>query len=270
MNTADIARRHNLHRKGRPGAQPMLFAHGFGCDQQMWRFVAPAFEASHEVVLFDHIGCGGSDASAYDDERHATLDGYARDVVDIVEALDLRDVVFVGHSVSAQIGLLAAIRAPERFARLVLVGPSARYLNDPPDYKGGFERPDIDGLIDMMDRNLLGWANFLAPLVMSPDNPAELTEELRASLCASDPYITRRFALATFLSDNRADVPKVTVPALLIQCAHDSIAPMEAGLWLHRHLPGSTLHVLEAAGHCPHMTHPHATIAAMRQYLQGP
>lgn len=247
----------------------MLFAHGFGCDQQMWRFVAPAFDATHDVLLFDHVGCGGSDPAAYDDERHATLDGYARDVVDLVEALDLRDVVFVGHSVSAQIGLLAAIRAPERFARLVLVGPSARYLNDPPDYVGGFERADIDGLIDMMDRNLLGWANFLAPLVMDPQNPAALTEELKASLCSSDPYITRRFALATFLSDNRADAPQVRVPSLLIQCRHDSIAPPPAVHWLHDNLPQSTLHVLEAAGHCPHMTHPQATIDAMRQYLGG-
>ncbi len=246
----------------------MLFAHGFGCDQQMWRFVAPAFDATHDVLLFDHIGCGRSDASAYDEARHATLDGYAQDVVDIVEALDLRGVVYVGHSVSAQIGLLAAIRAPERFSLLVLVGPSARYLNDPPDYRGGFERADIDGLIDMMDRNLLGWANFLAPLVMSPDNPAELTEELRQSLCASDPYITRRFALATFLSDNRADLPKVRVPSLLIQCSADSIAPPEAGDYLHAHLPGSTRVVLEAAGHCPHMTHPAATVAAIQDHLR--
>ncbi len=264
----DILRRHNVTRRGQ-GRQTLLFAHGFGCDQQMWRFVAPAFEATHDVVLFDHIGCGGSDPAAYDDERHASLDGYARDVVDIVEALDLRDVVFVGHSVGAQIGLLASIQAPDRFAKLVLVGPSARYLNDPPDYIGGFDRADIDGLIDMMDRNQLGWANFLAPLVMSAENPAELTEELRASLCAADPYITRRFALATFLSDNRADLPRVSVPSLLLQCSDDAIAPIAAGEYVHRHLRGSTLRVIEAAGHCPHMTHPDETIAAIREYLAG-
>lgn len=262
-----MARRHNLQRRGRPGAPPLLFAHGFGCDQQMWRFVAPAFDDTHDVVLFDHIGCGGSDASAYDDERHATLHGYAQDVVGIVEALDLREVVFVGHSVSAQIGMLAAIAAPARFSRLVLVGPSARYVNDPPDYVGGFERADIDALVDMMDRNLLGWANFLAPLVMDPQNPAELTQELRASLCASDPYITRRFAMTTFLSDTRPEVPRVPVPSLLIQCRHDAIAPPSAAHWLQQHLPRNTVEVLDAAGHCPHMTHPQATIDAMRRYL---
>lgn len=262
----DILRRHNVRRSGQ-GRPTLLFAHGFGCDQQMWRFVAPAFEATHEVVLFDHVGCGGSDAAAYDDIRHASLDGYAQDLVDIVRALDLREVVLVGHSVGAQIGLLASIQAPDRFARLVLVAPSARYLNDPPAYVGGFDRADIDGLIDMMDRNQLGWANFLAPLVMNPRNPTELTEELRASLCAGDPYITRRFAQATFLSDNRADLPLVSVPSLLLQCTDDAIAPRTAGDYLHRHLRASTLRTIEAAGHCPHMTHPRETFEAIREYL---
>lgn len=265
---ADVLKRHHIQQRGQ-GTRPMLFAHGFGCDQHMWRFVAPAFEADHRVICFDHIGCGASDLSAYDDQRHATLAGYAADVVDIVEALDLHDVVFVGHSVSAQIGLLASIRVPQRFSRLVLLGPSARYLNDPPDYVGGFERADIDGLLDMMDRNLLGFANFLAPLVMSPENPQVLTDELRHSLCAGDPYITRRFALATFLSDNRADLPNVTVPSLLIQCSQDSIAPPGVAEYLHRHLAQSTLVTLQAAGHCPHMTHPAETVAAIRHYLQA-
>jgi sigma-B regulation protein RsbQ len=219
-------------------------------------------------VLFDHVGCGGSDASAYDDVRHATLAGYAQDVVEMIEALDLRDVVFVGHSVSAQIGLLASIAAPERFSRLVLVGPSPRYLNDPPGYVGGFEREDIDGLVEMMDRNLLGWANFLAPLVMSGHSPEALTSEFKASLCAADPYITRRFALATFLADNRADLPNVTVPSLIIQCSDDSIAPRAVGEYLHAHLRGSSFSLLQAFGHCPHMTHPRETIALIRQYLQ--
>lgn len=263
----DIARKHNLKSRGQ-GTRPMLFAHGFGCDQQMWRLVAPAFEPDYRVLCFDHIGCGGSETAAYDERRHATLDGYAADVVDIVEALDLRDVIFVGHSVSAQIGLLASIRAPERFSRLILIGPSPRYLNDPPDYEGGFDRADIDALLDMMERNLLGFANFLAPLVMSPANPAELTDELRRSMCASDPYITRRFALATFLSDNRADLPKVTVPSLIVQCREDSIAPPVVGHYLHQHLRDSRLVTLDAAGHCPHMSHPAETVAVIRQYLE--
>jgi sigma-B regulation protein RsbQ len=263
---ATILARNNVRILG-SGTQPMLFAHGFGCDQTMWRFVAPAFADTHRVIRFDHIGCGGSDASAYDDARHATLDGYASDVVDILEALDLRDVVFVGHSVSAQIGLLASLRVPERFDRLVLIGPSPRYLNDPPDYVGGFERADIDGLIDMIDRNLLGFANFLAPAAMGAQNPAELTAELRDSICAADPYITRRFALATFLGDDRDKLPAVRVPALVIQCRDDSIAPMQVGEYVHRRLAGSMLRVLDASGHCPHLSHPAETVALIRDYL---
>lgn len=262
----DVIRRHHITQRGTNGPA-MVFAHGFGCDQNMWRFVAPEFERDHRVICFDHLGCGRSDASAWSEQRHATLDGYAADVVDILEGLDLHDVVFVGHSVSAQIGMLASVRAPGRFSRLVMLGPSARYLNDPPDYIGGFERADIDALLDMMDRNLLGFANFLAPLVMSEQNPAPLTDELRASICATDPYITRRFAMATFLSDTRGALPQVTVPSLLVQCSEDSIAPPEVGEYLHAHLKHSTLVTLAAAGHCPHMSHPRETVALIREYL---
>lgn len=269
MDRSTIVRRHHVTDNGR-AARTLVFAHGFGCDQSMWRFVAPAFEPDHRVVLFDHVGCGRSDPKGWNEERHATLRGYAEDVAEILEAMDLRDVVFVGHSVSGSIGLLASIIVPERFDRLVLVGPSPRFLNDPPDYHGGFERADIDGLLDMMDRNLLGWANFLAPLVMSDGNAAELTDELRASLCAADPYITRRFADATFLADNRADLPKVTRPSLIIQCTEDSIAPVCVGDYLHAHLAGSTLRHLEAGGHCPHMSHPRQTIELIRDYLAQP
>lgn len=249
------------------GTRPLVFAHGFGCDQQMWRFVAPAFEATHRVVLFDHVGCGKSDMSAYDSQRHATLAGYAEDLVDILEQADLRDAIIVGHSVSAIISILAAIRAPERVARLVLVGPSPRYLNDPPEYVGGFERADIDALMDMMETNMLGWASFLAPAVMGADSAQELTQELKASFCAADPYITRRFAAATFLGDNRADLPLVTVPSLIIQCADDAIAPRVVGEYVHAHLKGSTLRVIDASGHCPHMTHPSETITLIQDYL---
>lgn len=265
----DIIRRHNVHQRGQANP-PMVFAHGFGCDQQMWRFVAPAFEATHRVVLFDHIGCGHSDLSAYDAKRYSRLEGYADDVVALLDALDLRDVVFVGHSVSAMIGVLASIARPERFAQLVLVGPSPRYLNDPDaGYVGGFERADIDGLIDMMDGNLLGWADFLAPVVMGADSPAERTEELKASFCAADPYINRRFAMATFLGDNRADLPRVTVPTHILQCAHDAIAPRAVGDYLHANMPGSRLQLLDVAGHCPHLTHPQVTIDALRAGLPG-
>ncbi|MBC7705156.1 MAG: alpha/beta hydrolase [Rhodoferax sp.] len=262
----NVIQRSNVVISGQ-GTQPLIFAHGFGCDQQMWRFVAPAFEPTHRVVLFDHIGCGKSDMRAYDDQRHSSLAGYADDLVDILEQADLRDAIIVGHSVSTVISILAAIRAPERVARLVLVGPSPRYLNDPPDYVGGFERADIDGLMDMMETNMLGWASFLAPAVMGAHSPQELTQELKASFCAADPYITRRFAAATFLGDNRADLPLLAVPSLIIQCSDDAIAPREVGEYVHAHLKGSTMRVIEASGHCPHMTHPSETIALIRDYL---
>ena len=262
----DVLTRNNVKVLGH-GTRPMLFAHGFGCDQHMWRFVAPAFEPDHRVVLFDYVGSGRSDLSAYDPERYATLDGYARDVLDVCESLDLRDIVFVGHSVSAMIGILAARQAPERFARLVLVGPSPRYLNDPPSYVGGFERSDIEELLETMDRNYLGWANQLAPAIMQNAERPELGEELTESFCSTDPVIARRFAQATFLADNRADLPGVRVPSLILQCSQDMIAPLTVGEYLQRELPGSTLRVMAATGHCPHLSAPDETVALMREYL---
>lgn len=265
----DVLRRNHVVFSGF-GERPIVFAHGFGCDQQMWRFVAPAFEEQYKVVLFDHVGCGKSDLSAYDPERHATLAGYTQDVLEILEAADLRDVIFVGHSVSSMIGVLASLDAAQRISTLVLVGPSPRYLNDPPDYFGGFERADIDGLMDMMESNMLGWASYLAPIVMGEKDPDSLTNELKESFCASDPYIARRFAAATFLADNRADLPLVTVPSLVIQCSDDAIAPLAVGQYVHAHMKNSTLRVLDASGHCPHMTHPAQTTALIRDYLAGP
>ena len=263
----DAVRRKNVSVSG-AGTQPMVFAHGFGCDQNMWRHVAPAFEDDYRVVLFDYVGAGKSDLAAYDADRYATLDGYAQDILEICEALDLRDIIFVGHSVSSIIGVLAAKRAPERFAHLILVGPSPRYINDD-GYVGGFERSDIEGLLEMMDRNYIGWANFLAPaIVKNPDRP-ELAEELNASFCSTDPVIARRFAEATFFSDNRADLPGVTTPALILQCSDDMIAPETVGRYVHERMPGSTFRQMEATGHCPHMSHPEETIRLMREYLQN-
>jgi sigma-B regulation protein RsbQ len=265
----NILKRNNVVLSGQ-GTQPMVFAHGFGCDQQMWRFVVPAFEGSHRIVLFDHIGCGKSDIGAYDNVRHASLAGYAADMVDILEHVDLRDAIIVGHSASAIIAVLAAIRAPQRVSRLVLLCPSPRYLNDPPDYTGGFDRADIDGLMDMMESNMLGWADFLAPAVMGAQSPPELTQELKQSFCAADPYITRRFAAATFLGDNRADLPLLAVPSLIIQCTDDAIAPRAVGDYVHSHLKDSTLQLIDASGHCPHMTHPAETVALIKDYLASP
>ena len=245
----------------------MLFAHGFGCDQNMWRQVAPAFADDYKIVLFDYVGSGKSDLNAYDADRYGALDGYAQDIVDIVEELDLHDVIFVGHSVSSMIGVLAAKQQPERFAKLVLIGPSPRYINDPPSYTGGFERKDLEGLLEMMDKNFIGWANFLAPaIVKNPDRP-EIASELTESFCSTDPIIARRFAEATFFSDNRSDLASVHVPTLVLQCSDDMIAPNEVGEFVHRSIPNSTLRVMNATGHCPHMSHPAETIELMREFL---
>ena len=262
----DVLTRNNVKVSG-AGAQPMLFAHGFGCDQNMWRFVAPAFADDYRIVLFDYVGSGHSDVAAYDAERYASLDGYADDVLDVCRALDLRDVVFVGHSVSAMVGVLAAKREPERFVDLVLIGPSPRYLNDGPEYVGGFERSDIEGLLETMDKNYIGWANYLAPAMMANAERPDLGVELSESFCSTDPVIARRFAEATFLADNRADLTDVRVPSLILQCSEDIIAPREVGEYVHRALGGSVLRQMQATGHCPHMSAPEETIALMREYL---
>jgi sigma-B regulation protein RsbQ len=268
MDKAIIAR-NNVKIFGR-GTQPMLFAHGFGCDQNMWRFVTPSFQDEYRIVLFDYVGSGKSDLDAYDPARYSSLEGYAQDVLDVCHALDLRDVIFVGHSVSSMVGVLAANREPELFARLILVGPSPRYINDPPAYVGGFDRGDIEGLLETMEKNYVGWANFLAPAIMKNPERPELSRELEASFCSTDPIIARRFAEATFFADNRQDLSAVRVPSLIIQCSDDMIAPLEVGDYLHQALPGSTLRVLRATGHCPHMSHPDETIDVIREYLRSP
>lgn len=261
----DILKRNNVTVTGK-GTQPMLFAHGFGCDQHMWRFVTPSFENDYKIVLFDYVGSGESDLFAYDPDRYSTLEGYATDVLDVIRALDLRDIIFVGHSVSSMIGVLAANQEPDRFARLILIGPSPRYINDE-TYVGGFERKDIDGLFEMMDSNFIGWANFLAPaIIKNPDRP-ELGEELTESFCSTDPVIARRFAQATFLADNREDLARVTVPSLILQCSDDMVAPEQVGEFMNERLASSTLRVMKATGHCPHMSHPDETIALIKEYL---
>jgi sigma-B regulation protein RsbQ len=248
------------------GTQPMIFAHGFGCDQNMWRFVAPAFADDYRVVVFDHVGAGNSDLSAYDRNKYATLDGYATDLLEICRAEQLSRAIFVGHSVSAMIGVLAAIQEPERFAALILIGPSPRYIDDE-GYVGGFSRTDIEGLLDFLDRNYLGWSATMAPVIMGNPERPELAAELTSSFCRTDPRIAQDFARVTFLSDNRRDLQQVRVPSLVLQCADDTIAPASVGAYVTRHLPESTLVSLEATGHCPNLSAPEETIAAMKAYL---
>ncbi|MEP7736764.1 alpha/beta hydrolase [Nocardioides sp. 31GB23] len=259
--------RHHVSVSGPRDAQPMLFGHGFGCDQTMWRHVAPAFSDRYRVVTFDHMGSGGSDVSGYDPSRYEDLHGYASDVLEIVRELELSDVVFVGHSVSSMIGALAAIAAPERFDALVMVSPSPRYIDDI-DYRGGFAREDIDELLEALASNYLGWSSAMAPVIVgNPDRPA-LGEELTASFCRMDPEIARQFATTTFLSDNREDLPKVAVPTLVLQCSRDAIAPTRVGRYVADSVPDATFVQLAATGHCPNLSAPEETIAAIDDFLR--
>lgn len=243
----------------------LIFAHGFGCDQNMWRYVVPHFEDDHRVIVFDHVGAGHAQAP-YDVERYACLDGYADDVVRICTDLDLRDVVFVGHSVSAMIGVLAQQRAPERFSALALVGPSPRYIDDE-GYTGGFTQADIDELLSSLSSNYLGWSSELAPVVMGNGDRPELAGELTESFCRADPDIAERFARATFLSDNRADLPGVSVPTLVMQSRDDVIAPIAVGEYVAAAIPDSTLVLLEASGHCPNLSAPDEVVKALKAFL---
>jgi sigma-B regulation protein RsbQ len=245
-----------------------VFAHGFGCDQNMWRFVWPAFASQFRVVLFDHVGAGGSDLSAWDEQRYDSLDRYAADVIEICHELELTDVVFVGHSVSALIGILAANSEPDLFSKLVLVGPSPRYIDDD-GYTGGFSEADIHGLLDQMDSNFLGWSATLAPVIMGNADRPELGEELTNSFCRTDPDIARAFARVTFLSDNRADLARTQTPALVIQCSDDAIAPTSVGEYVAAQMPNATFHLLDATGHCPNLSAPEATVAAIKSFVQA-
>ncbi|OLY90928.1 sigma-B regulation protein RsbQ [Cnuella takakiae] len=261
----NIIHRNNVTITGK-GKQPLIFAHGFGCDQKMWRFIVPAFEDRYQVILFDYVGSGCSDTTAYNAERYRSLRGYVQDVLDICSALNLRDAIFVGHSVSSMIGMYAAIAAPQYFSKLIMVGPSPCYLADG-DYNGGFTRSDVDDLFVTMDKNYIGWANFLAPALMGTPQQPELGDELVQSFCSSDPIIARRFAEVTFLSDCRPDLHRSTVPTLVMQCRDDIVAPVSVGEYLSQHLPNSTYRLLNATGHCPHVSAPGETIEHIRSFL---
>jgi sigma-B regulation protein RsbQ len=259
------AERNNVQVRG-SGSQAMVFAHGFGCDQAMWRHVAPAFEGDFQTVLFDAVGAGRSDLSAYDSTKYAALSGYADDLVEILQELGLTQTVFVGHSVSAMVGVLASLKAPDLFSKLVLVGPSPRYIDDR-DYVGGFGAAQIEELLEFLADNPMGWSQAMAPAIIgNPDRP-ELGQELTDSFCRTDPVIAKEFARATFTSDNRADLDRVTIPTLILQCSDDIIAPLAVGQYVHAHIAGSQLVVLEATGHCPNLSAPAEVTAAIRAYV---
>ena len=260
-----VTSRNNIRIAG-VGTQAMVFAHGFGCDQNMWRFVEPAFQDRFNTVLFDHVGAGHSDLSAYQSAKYASLEGYADDVVEIGRALQLKEAVFVGHSVSAMIGVLASIKAPGLFESLVLVGPSARYINGQ-DYVGGFSREQIEELLASLADNYMGWSASMAPAIMgNPDRP-ELSAELTNSFCRTDPDIANEFARVTFMSNNRADLAKVTARTLVLQCREDVIAAEAVGEYVHRHIPASQYVLLDATGHCPNLSAPREVIAAIKAFV---
>jgi sigma-B regulation protein RsbQ len=261
-----ILKRNNVKILG-SGENTMMFAHGFGCDQNMWRFVWPAFADRYRIVLFDYIGCGQSDLRAYDAVKYGSLEGYVDDVIEIGRELGIEHGVFVGHSVSAMIGAIASVKSPDLFDDLIMIGPSPRYI-DEPEYTGGFTELQIHELLDFLDANYMGWSQTMAPVIMgNPDRP-ELREELANSFCRTDPDIAKKFARVTFLSDNRADVPRVTARSLVLQCSEDVIAPEVVGKYVHQHLPRSKYVLLQATGHCPNLSAPGETIAAMKAFLE--
>lgn len=248
-------------------SSPMLFAHGLGCDQTMWKDVAPAFQDRHQIVLFDLMGFGNSDISHFSYQHYQTLTDYADDFIEVVEETCSEPAVFVGHSVSAMIGVLAACKRPDLFRQLILIGPSACYLNDGESYLGGFEKQDIEGLIDAMQSNYLGWAGQMAPAIMGNSERPELTDTLRESFCRNNPEIARHFAALTFWSDNRSDLAKACTPALVLQCAEDVIAPVQVGKYVADQMPNATFVQLKATGHCPHVSHPSEVIQEIERYV---
>jgi sigma-B regulation protein RsbQ len=262
----EIAQRNNVKIFGK-GSHPIVFAHGYGCDQKMWRFITPAFENDYQIILFDHVGSGNSDQNAYDFEKYNTLKGYANDLNEMCDELQLEKVIFVGHSVSSMIGILAAAERPELFDKLVLIGPSPCYINDY-DYFGGFTKQDIDELIDTLESNYLGWSSFITPVIIGNPEMPEYSEELREGFCNMDPEIAKHFAKVTFLGDNRVDLSRVSTSSLIIQCHPDIIAPVQVGEFVHKELTESEYVLLNTSGHCPHLTAPDQVISSIKSYLK--
>ncbi|SAK56897.1 alpha/beta hydrolase [Caballeronia temeraria] len=261
----NVIKRNNVHVVG-DGQMTMVFSHGFGCDQSMWRYVAPTFESRYRTVLFDLVGSGGSDLASYDFAKYSSLNGYVDDILEILADVEAPPVVFVGHSVSAMIGMLAAIKAPERFAANVMVGPSPSFINDGA-YPGGFARADIEELLETLENNFLGWSSTMAPAIMGAPEQPQLSEELVNSFCRTDPDIARHFARVTFLADHRAEMSRVTTPTLIVQSNDDFLAPVSVGEYMHQHIPGSRLAIVKNIGHCPHLSAPSASVDAIESFL---
>lgn len=265
MAVDTITERNNVSVTGK-GSQVLLFAHGFGCDQRTWRSVIPAFQENFKIVLFDYVGAGKSDLGSYNSKRYSTLEGYAEDVIEICTELDLKDVIFLGHSVSSMIGLLAVLKQPSFFSKIIFIGPSPRYLNDT-DYYGGIDRADLESLLEVMDNNYLGWSRFVAPSIMGNADRPELGEALAESFCTTDPRIAKQFARVTFLSDNREDLALLTIPSLTIQCKDDFLTSETVANYILARTPGNQVIMLDSSGHCPHLSDPDGVIDAIRSFI---
>jgi len=263
-----IISRNNVMELGNPSGKPLLLAHGFGCDQNMWRFLVPLLLDTYRIILFDYVGAGRSEAEAFSLERYSTLDGYAEDIIEILDSLNLEDVAIVGHSVSGSIAQIAALKRPDLVGDLIMVCPSPCFINDRPDYEGGFEREDLEELIGLLETNYIGWANYLAPIAMGLPSDNHMSEELAASFCRAEPLITSSFARATFFADHRDLLPKIKNNALIIQSSNDAMANIGVGEYMHAHLSHSTLEIIDSEGHCLHMTDPAAVNQSIRRFLQ--
>lgn len=259
-------KRNNVNISGM-GKKSIIFAAGFGCDQTVWKDIVPAFEEEYQVILFDYVGLGKSDVSSFEPSKYSKLSGYVQDVLDVCAALNLEDVIFVGHSVSSMIGLLASIQRPEYFSRLIMIAPSPCYVNDPPEYKGGFEREDLENLLALMEKNYIGWANAFSMNLLNNNRRSDVAENLENRFCSTDPFIINTFARACFFTDSRPHIANAPVPSLILQCAEDVIAPKEVGEYLNNYMPNSTLTYMDAIGHCPHMSDPDETIRSIKKYL---
>jgi sigma-B regulation protein RsbQ len=262
-----IRLRNNIQITG-SGPTAIVFAHGFGCDQNMWRYLVPSFQDCFTLVLFDLIGSGKSDLSAYDFEKYSSLHGYAADLLEIINEVTDKPVIFVGHSVSAVIGLLASVESPEKFKCQIMVGPSPCYINEG-DYIGGFSRADVEELCNTIDSNYLGWSSNMAPAIMGAPAKPELGVELTNSFCRTDPEIAKHFARVTFLSDHRDALPKSTTPTLILQCSDDFIAPRTVGEYMQKNMSNAELCIIDNVGHCPHLSSPEASTHAIENYLKN-
>ena len=261
----DVLKRNNVKVFGK-GDQALLFSHGFGCDQNMWRFITANFVTDYQIIVFDHVGAGHSDLLAYDRVKYDSLSGYANDLLDICQELNLTHATLIGHSVGAMIGILSAIRQPEHFHKLILIGPSPCYLQQE-QYYSSFTYKDVEEMLNYMETDYVNWSVTFAEFIMGSTPYPSLIEEMANSFCNTNPEIAKHFARVSFLSDHRSDLTHVKTKTYILQCSDDMIAPEEVGQFMNQKIEGSTLIHLQATGHCPNLSAPLETNAIIEACL---